>query len=243
MSFIFNILVFQPIYNVLVLFYNLIPGKDFGIAIIATTLLLKFFFLPLSRKQIESQNKMREFQPQIKAIQEKYKGDKEKQTRELMDFYKKNKVNPLGGCLPIVIQLVFLIAIYRVLFAISQAGLAVDAERLYSFVTNPGGVNHFFLGIVDLAKPNLIFAFLAAAGQFIQTKMMIGKTTLSFSTNNKSDFTEIMNKQMLFLGPILTFSIGIKFAAGVSLYWIVSTVFAIAQQWYLQKGASLEKKK
>ena len=120
MSLFFNEVVYRPIYNFLIFTYNIIPFHDFGIAIIIVTIILKLILVPLSRKQIESQKKMQEIQPKIKAIQEKYKGNKEKQTKAMMDFYKENKTNPFSGCLPTIFQLVFLIAIYRVLFNISN---------------------------------------------------------------------------------------------------------------------------
>jgi YidC/Oxa1 family membrane protein insertase len=114
----FHSAIYQPLYNVLVFFYNVVPGQDFGVAIILTTVLLKTLFIPLSKKQIESQKKLQELQPKIKEIQNKYKDNKEKQTKEIMEFYKKNKTNPFSGCLPLIVQLIFLIAIYRILFNI-----------------------------------------------------------------------------------------------------------------------------
>lgn len=233
---IFNAIVYQPIYNALIFFYNFIPGQDFGIAIIVVTLLLKFLLFPLSQKQIESQKKLQELQPKIKAIQEKHKNDKEKQTKELMEFYKTNKANPFGGCLPLIVQLVFLIAIYRVLMNISDAHLMADAGALYSFIHNPGQIRSLFVGLIDLSKPFWPFAVLAAGAQFWQTKMLMGKQPpVTQEAGKNPDFAQIMNKQMLYLGPGLTFFIGIKFAAGLSLYWLVSTVFAIWQQWHLSK--------
>lgn len=233
---IFHTIVYEPIYNALIFFYNVIPGQDFGIAIILVTLILKFLLFPLSQKQIESQKKLQELQPKIKAIQEKNKNDKEKQTKELMEFYKTNKANPFGGCLPLIVQLVFLIAIYRVLLNISSANLMTDAGALYSFVSNPGQIRSLFVGLIDLSKPFWPFAVLAAGAQFYQTKMLMGKQPVVEKKDDKSpDFASIMNKQMLYLGPGLTFFIGIKFAAGLSLYWLVSTLFAIWQQWHLSK--------
>jgi YidC/Oxa1 family membrane protein insertase len=240
MSSIFSIIVYNPIYNLLILLYNWLPVQDFGIAIILTTVILKFILIPLSKKQIESQKKLQEIQPQIKEIQQKYKNDKEKQSREMMEFYKKNKTNPFSGCLPLVVQIIFLIAIYRILFKISNSGLMVDPNILYPFVSNPQHVNQFFLGFIDLAKPNIVFAVLAAAAQFIQTKMLMGGQKKDDKErkpkeSNDADFSQIMNKQMLYLGPALTLFIGMKFAAGLSLYWLVSTLFMVFQQMYLIK--------
>lgn len=234
----FDTLVYNPIYNVLIFLYNTVPGQDFGIAIILTTLVLKFILLPLSKQQIESQKKMQELQPKIKDLQQKYKDDKEKQTRAVMEFYKENKVNPLAGCLPLIVQLTFLIAIYRVLINVSTAGLLVEDINLYSFVANPGQINHLFISIVDLTKPNYLFAVLAAAAQYYQTKIMIARQPKAEQKEGEApDFATIMTKQMLVIGPLLTLFIGFTFPAGLSLYWLISTLFMIVQQEYILKTA------
>lgn len=250
---LFDALVYQPIYNLLIFVYTVFSWKDFGIAIILVTLMIKFLLIPLSKKQIESQKKMQDIQPKVKELQEKYKNDKEKQSKALLELYKQNKTNPLSGCLPMAVQLIFLIAIYRVLFNISEAGLKVDTSSLYSFVPDPGQINKIFLGIIDLSSnlnlgslgikdiPHLILILLAAGSQYFQTKMLMtaqkNEKGDKKQTNNKAapDFAEIMSKQMLYLGPILTLFIGIKFPAGLALYWFISTVFMIAQQYYLTK--------
>lgn len=242
MTIFFHELIYQPIYNVLIFLYNIIPGGDFGVAIIAVTILLKSALIPLSKKQIQSQKRMQEIQPELKKIQSKYKDDKEKQTKEVMKFYKENKVNPFSGCFPIIVQLIFLIAIYRVIINISNAGLIINGEDLYSFVKSPGEIKHMFIGVIDLLKPSIPIAILAAAAQFWQTKLMMNKTKrnneLSKIEKDKlaePDFSEIMNKQMLILGPALTLFIGIKFAAALSVYWLFSTLFSVFQQLYIFK--------
>ncbi|MFA6159879.1 MAG: YidC/Oxa1 family membrane protein insertase [Parcubacteria group bacterium] len=240
-SFLFGETVYRPIYNFLIFVYNIIPLHDFGIAIIIVTLVLKFLLIPLSKKQIQSQKKMQEMQPKIKEIQEKHKNDKEKQSRALMEFYKTNKTNPFSGCLPTIFQLIFLIAIYQVLFNISKAGLLVDPKELYSFIPNPGQINQYFLGIIDLSKtinlgqidikviPQIILIVLAALAQYVQIKMMTPKMAVQ-NKKSEPDMSQIMSKQMMYLGPLLTLFIGIKFPAGLALYWLVSTIFAIIQQ-------------
>ena len=197
----FHAAIYQPIYNVLVFFYNTVPGYDFGVAIILTTLFIKTLFIPLSKKQIESQKKMQDLQPKIKEIQRKHKENKEQQTKEIMALYKENKANPFSGCLPLIVQLIVLIAIYRVIINISQAGLTINSADLYSFVDNPGSVRHLFLNFIDLTKPNYVFAILSALAQYYQTKMLFdGQVKTPETKENSSDepdFASIMNKQML----------------------------------------------
>lgn len=244
---IFDAVVYQPVYNTIVFFADVFPGVNFGIAIIATTILIKFLFLSLSKKQIESQKKLQEIQPKLKEIQEKYKDDKERQAKELMNFYRENKVNPFSGCLPLIIQIVFLITIYKIIMKISQTEFVVDPSVLYPFVSNPGTLSHTFFGIADLAKPSILFAVLAATGQYYQMKMLIASQPKKQETEKKKDdaqpdFATIMNKQMLYIGPALTLWVGITFPAGLSLYWLVSTVFAIIQQLFVFRKQELNPK-
>lgn len=233
---IFHTIVFQPVYNLVVFFVDLFPGADFGLAIIAATILIKFLFLPLSKKQIESQKQMAEIQPKIKEIQEKYKHDKERQSKEIMAFYKESGVNPLMGCLPLVVQIVFLIAIYRVILDISATEFIPETSELYGFIPNPGALSQTFHG-VDLATPSVVFAVFAAAGQFYQTKMLMAKQVKKADPKKESDkepdFAGMMQKQMLYIGPAMTLFIGLQFPAALSLYWLVSTVFSIVQQWFV----------
>ncbi len=243
MSALFHSLIYQPIYNFLVLLYQIIPGSDFGIAIIVTTIALKSLLYPLSQKQIESQKKLQEIQPKIKEIQKKYKGDREKQSRAVMEFYRENKVNPFSGCLPLIIQLVILIAIYQVLFSISNSGFVASSEVLYSFISNPGNIHQLFLGILDLSKPSTILAVATALAQYYQMKMTMGqqekkkareRVESSDAKNDQDqkepDFNQIMMQQMLYIGPALTLFFGMTFPSGLALYWFVSTLFAIGQQ-------------
>jgi len=237
---LFHTLVYQPLYNILIFLYNVIPGKDFGISIILITLLLRTLLIPLYKQQLESQKKLQELQPKIKALQEKTKHDKEQQTKQLMELYKENQTNPFSGCLPLIVQLVFLIAIYQVLITISNNGLVADTAQLYSFVADPGKINQLFIFLVDLTKPSIAIATLAAIAQYFQTKMLMDQQPMPTATpdSDKPDIAQMMNKQMLYLGPFLTLFIGIKFPAGLSLYWLAGTIFMLAQQILMQKKAS-----
>lgn len=251
MTALFHTIVYQPIYNLLVFLYDVVPGADFGIAIILVTVLLKTALYPLSQKQIESQKKLQEIQPKIKEIQKKYKSDREKQSRAMMEFYRDNKINPFSGCLPLIIQLIVLIAIYRVLFTISQADFMASSETLYTFVSNPGQIGRLFLGLLDLSKPSALLAIMTALAQYYQMKMIMeskktldkkSATTIQSPTKTEKDapdFNEIMMKQMLYIGPALTLFFGMTFPSGLALYWLASTLFMIAQQWHLLKKQKL----
>lgn len=242
-------LIYRPLYNILIFLYDVVPGADFGIAIILVTIIIKFALIPISKKQIEQQKKMQDIQPKLKEIQEKHKDNKEKQMVETMALYKENKFNPASGCLPLIAQLILFIAFYRILFNITDANLMVNADDLYGFVSNPGEINKMFFGIVDLSQPNVALAVLAALGQFVQTKMMFGKREKEKKEEAKKkkdkdsekadsltpNMAEMMNKQMVYLLPLLTLFFGLKFASGLALYWLTSIIFTIVQQKYILK--------
>lgn len=231
LSTIFNSAIYQPLYNALIFLYNLFP--DLGVAIVLLTLIIRVMLISLSKKSIESQKKMQEIQPEIKKLQEKYKLDKAKQSQAVMQLYKDKKINPASGCLPMIIQLIVLIALYQVFLAgISFNG---DGHLLYSFVKNPQTVNHLAFGLIDITKSNLFLAFVAAILQFWQTKMLMAKTkkTEEKKPESEPDFSTVMQKQMLYMGPVLTFIFGAKFSAGLPIYWITTTLFMIAQQYWI----------
>jgi len=232
------ILIYQPIYNILVGLYSIVG--DFGVAIIILTVIIKSLLIPLSRKQIESQKEMQKLQPKIKELQKKYKKNKEQLSKKTMALYKEHKVNPAAGCLPLIIQMIIFITMYRVILNVSGgATLTVQADKLYSFVPAPEVINGLFLGILQLSKPNIILAILTAAAQFYQLKMMQTKNTKQDKKKKdkknsaEPDFASIMQNQMLYIVPIMTLFIGLKFPSGLALYWLASTSFMIAQQWFI----------
>ena len=234
LSSFFHEVFYQPLYNVIIFFYT-IAWHDFGIAIIITTILLKVVLIPLTSKQIESQKKLQEIQPKIKALQEKYKDNKERQTREVMNFYKENKVNPFGGCLPLIIQMFFFFAIYRIILNTSSNGFEVSGVDLYTFISNPGSINHLFLHFLDLTAPSIVLAALTAIAQYFQLKMMIKSQPKreEKADSSEPDIASIMNKQMVILMPAMILIFGIKLASALTLYWLVSTLFMIGQQEYV----------
>jgi len=229
MTQLFHTFLYQPVYNLLIFLYNFIPGNDLGVAIVVLTLLIRFILYPVAKKQIESQKRIQDLQPEIKKIQEKYKKDREQQGRVLMEFYREKKVNPASGCLPLVIQIVFFIALYQAFIA--GINFSEGCKDLYQSVSCPEKIDATFFGILDLAKPSIVLAAIAAASQFIQTKMMMTKN----AKPAKDDFAGIMSKQMLYLNPLLTLFIGARFPAGLAVYWIVNTVFSIGQQYMIMK--------
>lgn len=239
MSQIFHVVFYEPILNLLVFLYNIIPGHDIGLAIIAMTVIIKAILLPLSKQSIKSQKSLQQLQPKIDELKKKHANNKEELGRAMMQLYKQEKVNPFSSCLPLLIQLPFLWAVFMVF----RDGLSNQAlTDIYSFISQPGVINPISLGLVDLSKPNIVLAILAGAAQFWQAKMMITKRPEVKSPGAKDeDMMAIMNKQMLYMMPILTVVIGMTFPGGLALYWLVTTVLTALQQLYLFKQKALVK--
>jgi len=229
--YIFNILLYQPLFNFLVLLYNYVPGHDFGISIILLTLVIRFILYPLSIKAIKSQKKIQRIQPKIQEVQQKYKDDKEKQAKEILEIYKTEKINPLGGLVFPIIQLPILLALYRVFW---QGLDPKELVNLYSFVSNPGQINAVFLGTIDLSKPNMIIAILSGLVQYYQTKMLMPAKT-SLKSSKGPDFSRMMQTQMTYFLPVFTVIILLSLPSALGLYWTVSGIFSIIQQYFILK--------
>jgi len=225
----FNVILFQPLFNALVLLYNYLPGRDFGVAVIVLTFLTRIIFYPLGMQAIRSQKELSELQPKIKEVQEQYKNDKQKQSKALMELYKKEKINPFSGCLPILIQLPILIALYQVFWK----GLQPEAmANLYSFVQFPGVIDPTLLGLLNLSTPSLGLAVAAGILQFFQTKMLVPlQKSSGGQKKGTSDFSQLMQKQMLYFFPIFTVVILLRLPSAIALYWLVTSMFSIFQQY------------
>jgi YidC/Oxa1 family membrane protein insertase len=241
LSFLFDELLYRPILNFLVLLQNIIPGHDFGLAIIILTALIRLILWPLAGQSIRSQKALQELQPEISKLKEKYKNDKQKQMQATMELYKSKNINPASGCLPLLIQLPVLIALY---YALWNGLKSTIGESLYSFVHLSDGVNFLFLGLINLAEPSIPLGVLAGILQYYQTKMMMVKNTSSQPEKSgkersfSDDFAKTMNTQMLYIMPLLTVFIASTFPSGLALYWVTTSVISIVQQHYQMKNKS-----
>jgi len=225
---VFDILLYQPLLNILVLLYLYLPGQDIGITIIVLTILIKILFYPLGSQAIKSQKALQDIQPKIQEIQKKII-DKEKQVQAIIELYKKEKVNPLSGILPLLVQLPILIALYRLFWR----GLwSEKISSLYGFIPNPGSINPIFLGTINLSQPHLVLASIAGILQLIQTKINTSsKTEISQKKDSKSQLSETFQKQMPYFFSILTFLILLKLPSALALFWSISILFSIFQQY------------
>ncbi len=190
--------------------------QNYGLAIIVFTIIIKVALLPLTLKQTNSMKKMNELQPQLKEIQEKYKNNKEKLNEKMMQLYKDNNYNPAGGCLPLLLQFPILIGLFRVL---QNPQLYVFPESVYE------GVVQNFLWLPNLGNPDpyYILPVLAAATTYLSTKMI--------SANSAGGGAAQTQKTMNMIMPLMIGWISINFPSGLALYWVMSNLFQMGQQY------------
>jgi YidC/Oxa1 family membrane protein insertase len=203
------------------LIYTYIP--NYGIAIILLTICTKIILWPLGSKSYKSMNAMKKLQPLMAEIREKYKNDKKMMNQELMALYKTYKINPMGGCLPMVLQIPVFFALYRMLYQ------AIELRHA-----------PFLLWINDLSAPDRLFHFdvniplmQPPAGIPVLTIIM-GATMILQQKMSPPPGDPAQAKMMMFMPLIFTF-IFINFSSGLVLYWLVNNVLSIAQQYYIQK--------
>lgn len=232
-SSIFHTILYQPLFNFFVGLYNILPGHDVGLVIIVITVLLRLAVYPLTSSSIKAQRSMQMLQPKLEEIKKQYKDDQQKLAQATMELYKNHKINPLSSCLPLLIQLPILLALYWVMRdALTSTNLS---GQLYSFVHNPVTISPLTFGFFNLLNPSVWLAVLAGAAQFLQAKTMSQKMPPANAGEGAKDesMAAMMNKQMLYMMPVMTVLIGFRLPAGLTLYWFWSTILMAAQQYFL----------
>lgn len=211
-------------------------GGNYGYAIIAVTLAIRFVLLPIVIPSIKSQRKMVDLKPELDKLKKKYSHDKELFAKKQMELYQEHKINPLGGCLPQLAQVALFIIFYRVLI-----------NALNGDVSLLGSTQFFWLDITQPDK-TFILPVLAGASQFLLGIMLMPATDThaeaelaSKTESNKDDkeavdmdsMAKTMQSQMIFVMPVITVFIALRFPSGLALYWVTSTIFSLVQQYFV----------
>ena len=215
----FDTLVTHPMQQALTFFYMMTQKMgypSYGVAIILLTVAIKLVLYPLTVKQVKSMKSVQEIQPKVKALQEKYKDNKEKLQSEIAAVYKAHKVNPLAGCLPLVVQMPILMGIF---FAIKEYHYEGPTKFLWLDNLQQG------TSITDPSDPYFIIPLLCALTTFVQQK----QTTTEMTQQNK---------MMLMFMPVFIGYITITFPAGLGVYWVVSNLVQIIQQWFMYRKST-----
>lgn len=227
---IFNEILFRPLFNITVFLYNILPWNDFGLAIIVLTVIIKFIFLPLTTKSIRSQKKLSQLNPQIQQIKEKYKNNPKAQSEATLALYRESGINPLAGCLPLLIQIPILIGLYQAFIV----GLKPESlGMLYGFIENPGTINQVSFGLINIGSKMPFLAVAAGLLQFIQSRKSAGQ----MAGGGANPEMKALNSQMLYFFPVMVIVIGWNLPAGLLLYWLATTAFSIVESRFASSKA------
>lgn len=245
MSEIWNALLVNPIFNILLALFK-VTGS-LGASIILLTLIIRTVLLPIILPSLKSAKKQKELMPELQKIRKKYKYDKKKQAELQMELYKKHGINPATGCISQLPMLFILIAVFNVIRKFSTGIttaeineiLYVDAIRLPAdFIISTDFLN------IQLTEPFLLMGILAGFFQLLVSMMMRDRVALGEKLAEKTpektdDIAYNMQEQMLYLMPLMTTIISINLPAGTVLYILTTTIFSVVQQYFITGWGSL----
>lgn len=238
-SFIWHSVFFDPVYNTLIFFVDLFPGGDVGLAIVATVVVVKLVLFPLSIKAVKTQRIMREIEPKLKELKEKFKDKREEQAKAMMEIYREAGMNPFASIAVMFLQIPFVIALY---LAVSNGGgvalPAINVDILYSFIPTPDQVTTMMLGVFDTAAKSLPLALVAGVTQFISTRYAmpaLAPKEAGATPSFKDDFARNMNLQMRYVMPIVIVFVAYTFSAAIALYFVVSNLMTLLQEYVVRK--------
>jgi YidC/Oxa1 family membrane protein insertase len=206
--------IFQPLIDVansILKFFHNDVGLSWGLAIVGLTVVTRLAILPLSLKQIRSMRALQALQPQIKAIQQRYKDDKQRLQRELMSFYQRNKINPFASCVPLLLQLPVFLALFYTLRS------SDFTNEIHGPGSDPG-----WLGIPDLSEK--------ATGATLIILLALYFVTMVGSTSIMAASAEGTQRLMMYALPVIFTPLIISFPAGLIVYWITTNLWTMGQQ-------------
>lgn len=257
---LWHLFLYQPLVNALIFLYQLL-FQNFGLAIIVLTVAIRLLLLPLTRSSMRAASKMRELAPEIDKLKKKYGKDQQAFARAQMELYKQHGANPAAGCLPQIIQLIVLIALYQAFIQV----LRVDGdviqklnEVLYpQLQLAPGTIINTQFLYLDLGSPDVFhlpripiplpgfFLLAAALAQLVYSKMMmpaiaVAKKEAAKTPGVADDMTTAMQSQMTYMFPLLTLLIGYSFPSGLVLYWFTFSLLMAIQQYFIGGWGGLE---
>lgn len=266
---LWNQLLIWPIVNVLILFYKgflqLGVGGAFGFAVLGLTILVRVVLWPLSGSALKNTQKMVELRPHLERIRKQHGHDRVRHLQEQQKLYKQHGISPAAGCLPLLLQLPIFIALYNVFFSVLSANqdLSTVTGQINQIVYSPSlelsqTIDLTFFGVNLAAKPAdwqqlgvwaLAIPVLTALLQFFQSKMMMPKAVSEYKSDTPKEKKEKqtteemmleMQKQMLFLMPLMFGFFAFQLPVGLALYWNTFTVFGMIQQYRITAWGGLE---
>ena len=232
---LFHAVVYDPLYNGLVYFVDVVPTHDMGIAIVILTIVVRVILFPLSRQAIRTQMAMKAIAPDIEAIKVKYKDKQEEQAKAIFALYKERGIRPFSSFFLILIQFPILLGLYWVF---GRGGLPhVNPDLLYSFVPTPSMFNMEFLGLIDMGHKSILLAALAGLTQLIYARLSMGPRNQMATSPVEQSFSNDMAKsfdlQARYILPLIVAGIAFTVSAAVPLYWTTSNLFMIGQEFFM----------
>lgn len=236
-SSIFNAVFYEPFLNGLIWLIDVLPFHDVGFAVIILTLVIRFLIFPLTHRATVTQIKIKQLEPDIKDIKEKFKNNNQEQAKKTMELYHQHGINPFSGFLTLLIQIPVFFALYKIF----TAGFNFDISHLYSFISMPENINLKFLGLFDMIKNSYVLAFLTGLTQFIQMRLALPpvkkESTAKSPSSFKDDFAKSLNFQMRYIMPVFIFFIVSRLSSAIGLYWTTMNIFAIVHETIVRKKA------
>jgi len=231
---LFRGLISKPLFNILVFFVDKLPAHSFGWAVVLLTLLVRLLLFAPNQRAIRSQHELQKFQPEIEELRKKYANNQQVLAMKTMELYKTHKINPMSSCLPMLLQMPFLIGLYFIV----RDGLSPHLNfLLYSFQSGIDLtlVQTEFFGLNLSEKNLLVLPLLVGFAQWIAMKLTFSiqkkrKSDKPTKTPEKASQMQHMNKMMLWVMPVMIAVFTATFPAAVGIYWFTSTVFGIVQQ-------------
>lgn len=212
---------------------------NWGLAIILFTVAIKIVTWPLMTKQLKSSRAMQELQPKIKAMQAKFKDDKEAQTREMMDLYKEAGVNPAMGCLPMLVQMPVWFGLYRAIIGLAADGTLAAGFLFVPSLAEPNPSNGFGW-VLDFASFPQTWGYFILPLLTVVTQIAISRvmTPTPTPSGGGSDPTQAMMKQMTTLMPVMFGAFALTLPAGLALYWVTNNILTGIQYLTINRTAS-----
>lgn len=262
---IFELLIVQPIFNLLLFIYSIVPYADFGVAVIIFTVIVRFALWPLIVKQLHQMKAMRKLQPELARIKKSTKGNKQAESLAMLELYKKHEVKPFRSILILLIQLPIFIALYRVIqiFTIHRGqigeftyGFMNNFEPVRTLLAHQDSFNKMFLGFMDITQPAfsahgvdyalIILALVAAYTQYLISKQTSPTTTTKRIRDvlaeagagkepDQAELNAVMMSKMTKFLPVMMFFIMLGLPGALALYYVTSNLFAATQQHFLLK--------
>ena len=252
-------ILYQPLVNALMFLYEIL-FHNFGWAIIVLTAIIRSVLIPLTLPSMRAAQKIKELAPEIAKLKKKYANDKQQLAKAQMELYRQHGANPAAGCLPQIVQLIILIALYQAFINVLRVnGDVIEKlnQVLYpSLKLAEGAIINTNFAYLDLTKPDLfrlpglafplpgLFLIIAALTQFLSSKMMQpavaqAKKDAGKTESKADDMVTNMQSQMLYLFPLMTIFIGYSFPSGLILYWFVFSLFTAIQQYFISGWGGL----